>query len=144
MTDDHHFGSDYQGSLNHEPLGHFCVEINSLAVVRKSSAIVDSERTIQTAFREVADGLAGQQNFSHQIAAQRRVVDSAERRAELSFLRYHAGKESGLELLDAQQQLYTARQTLLDLRRSTFSNAVRLCKALGGGLVEKRSGGANG
>lgn len=106
-----------------------------VAEVRKSSAVAEYERAIQTAFREVADGLAGQQTFGRQIAAQLQVVDSAERRAELSYLRYRAGVEGRLELLDAQRQLYAARQTLLDLRRDAFGNAVGLYKALGGGLV---------
>lgn len=106
-----------------------------VAEVRKSSAVAEYERAIQTAFREVADGLAGQQTFGRQIAAQLQVVDSAERRAELSYLRYRAGVEGRLELLDAQRQLYAARQTLLDLRRDSFGNAVGLYKALGGGLV---------
>lgn len=113
-----------------------------LAEVRKSSALGEYERTIQTAFREVADGLAGQQTFRRQIAAQLRVVDSAERRAELSRLRYRAGVDGRLELLDAQRQQYAARQTLLDLRRDAFGNAVGLYKALGGGLVEEAMGAA--
>lgn len=108
-----------------------------LAEVRKSSAVVEYERTIQTAFREVADGLAGQQTFSHQVAAQLRVVDSTQRRAELSLLRYRAGVEGRLELLDAQRQLYAAQQALLELRRDAFGSAVGLYKALGGGLVEE-------
>lgn len=108
-----------------------------LAEVRKSSAVAEYERTIQTAFREVADGLAGQETFNRQIAAQWRVVDSAERRVKLSHLRYRAGVESRLELLDAQRQLYAAQQALLDLRRDAFGSAVKLYRALGGGLVEK-------
>lgn len=108
-----------------------------VAEVRKSSAVAEYERAIQTAFREVADGLAGQRTFGRQIASQLRVVYSAERRAELSQLRYRAGVEGRLELLDAQRQLYAARQTLLDLRRNAFGNAVGLYKALGGGLVEE-------
>ena len=106
-----------------------------VAEVRKSSAVAEYERAIQTAFREVADGLAGQQTFGRQIQAQTRGVDSAERRAELSNLRYRAGVEGRLELLDAQRQLYAARQTLLDLRRDAFGSAVALYKALGGGLM---------
>lgn len=108
-----------------------------LAEVRKSSAVAEYERAIQTAFREVADGLAGQQTFGRQIDAQARAVDRAERRVELSHLRYRAGIDGRLELLDAQRQLYAARQTLLDLRRNAFGNAVALYKALGGGLVEE-------
>ncbi|MCA3842266.1 efflux transporter outer membrane subunit, partial [Burkholderia sp.] len=108
-----------------------------LAEVRKSSAVAEYERSIQTAFREVADGLAGRETFGRQIEAQTRVVGSAERRTDLSNLRYRAGVEGRLELLDSQRQLYSARQALLDLRRSELSNAVALYKALGGGLTDK-------
>ncbi|MDR5671240.1 TolC family protein, partial [Burkholderia cenocepacia] len=80
-------------------------ELN-LAEVRKSSAVVEYERAIQTAFREVADGLAGRETFSRQIDAQARVVKSAERRTDLVNLRYRAGIEDRLELLDSQRQLY--------------------------------------
>lgn len=107
-----------------------------LAEVRQSSAVVEYERAIQTAFREVADGLAAQQTYGRQIEAQARAVDSAERRAQLSQLRYRAGVEGRLELLDAQRQLYAAQQTLLDLRRQAFGSAVALYKALGGGVLE--------
>ena len=107
-----------------------------LAEVRKSTAVAEYERVIQTAFREVADGLAGRETFAKQIEAQRRAVASAERRAELSGLRYRAGTEGRLELLDAQRQLYAARQAQLDLRRSELGSAVALYKALGGGLTE--------
>ncbi|WP_197341645.1 efflux transporter outer membrane subunit [Ralstonia solanacearum] len=107
-----------------------------LAELRKSSAIAEYERTIQTAFREVADGLAGRATYGRQIDAQIRAVASAERRVELSTLRYRAGVEGRLELLDSQRQLYASQQALLDLRQGAFSNAVALYKALGGGLTE--------
>ncbi|RKU03466.1 RND transporter [Burkholderia sp. Nafp2/4-1b] len=107
-----------------------------LAEVRKSSAVAEYERAIQTAFREVADGIAGRETFGRQIEAQTRVVTSAERRTDLSNLRYRAGVEGRLELLDSQRQLYASRQALLDLRRSELANAVALYKALGGGLTD--------
>ncbi|WGS43259.1 efflux transporter outer membrane subunit [Burkholderia sp. JSH-S8] len=107
-----------------------------LAEVRKSSAVVEYERAIQVAFREVADGLAGRETYGRQIDAQTRVVVSAERRTDLSNLRYRAGVEGRLELLDSQRQLYAARQELLDLRSSELGNAVALYKALGGGLTD--------
>ncbi|WLE61824.1 efflux transporter outer membrane subunit [Burkholderia plantarii] len=108
-----------------------------LAEIRKSSAVTEYERAVQVAFREVADGLAGRETFRRQIEAQARVVGSAERRTDLSNLRYRAGIEGRLELLDSQRQLYSARQVQLDLRRSELGNAVALYRALGGGLTEK-------
>lgn len=105
-----------------------------LAKVRKSEAVAQYERAIQIAFREVADALAGTATFDRQIEAQLQAVSAAERRLDLSGQRYRAGLDGRLELLDAQRQLYAARQALLELRREKTSNAVALYKALGGGL----------
>ena len=105
-----------------------------LAEVRTSSAVAEYERAIQTAFREVADGLAGRETYGRQIEAQQRVVASAAKRLALSNLRYRAGVDGRLELLDAQRQLYAARQALLDLRHGELASTVALYKALGGGV----------
>nr|WP_315249600.1 efflux transporter outer membrane subunit [uncultured Duganella sp.] len=105
-----------------------------LAEVRNHIAIVQYERAIQTAFREVNDALAGNQTYQRQIAAQQRVVDAAAQRERLSKLRYSAGQDSRLELLDAQRQAYAAQSALLELRRDHFKSAVALYKALGGGV----------
>ncbi|TRO13283.1 efflux transporter outer membrane subunit [Ectopseudomonas mendocina] len=108
-----------------------------LARVRKSEAVVQYERAIQVAFREVADALAGMATLDSQIEAQTRVVASAQRRVALSGLRYQAGVDGRLELLDAQRGLYAAQQSLLELRRDAAVNSVALYKALGGGLRER-------
>ncbi|MGF7171994.1 NodT family efflux transporter outer membrane factor (OMF) lipoprotein [Sphingobium xanthum] len=104
-----------------------------LAEVRKSIAVAQYERAIQAAFREVADGLAGRATFTRQSDAQRQAAAAAARRVALSTLRYRAGLDSRLELLDAQRSDYVARQALLDLRRQELSSAAGLYRALGGG-----------
>jgi multidrug efflux system outer membrane protein len=104
-----------------------------LAEVRKSIAIASYERAIQAAFREVSDGLAGRETFTRQIEAQRKAADAANKRAELSRLRYEAGIDGRLELLDAQRSDYIAQLQLLDLRRQELSSAAALYRALGGG-----------
>lgn len=108
-----------------------------LAKVRKSEAVAQYEHAIQVAFREVADALAGMATLDSQIEAQTRVVASAQRRVALSGLRYQAGVDGRLELLDAQRGLYAAQQSLLELRRDAAVNSVALYKALGGGLRER-------
>lgn len=107
-----------------------------LSRLRKDVAVLQYEQAIQAAFREVRDGLAGSATFAQQIAAQERVVAAARQRQRLSQLRYDAGQDSRLELLDAQRQSYAAQQALLDARRDQFKSAVALYKALGGGLEE--------
>jgi NodT family efflux transporter outer membrane factor (OMF) lipoprotein len=104
-----------------------------LAEVRKSVAVAQYELAIQSAFREVADGLAGRATFARQSEAQRKATDAASKRAELANLRYKAGVDSRLELLDAQRSDYVARQTLIDLRRQELSSATGLYRSLGGG-----------
>ena len=100
--------------------------------LRNNLAIVEYERVTQVAFLEVADGLAGQATFAQQMAAQKTVVASSERRARLSVLRYRAGLQNGLWLLESQRQLYLARHELLELRRSEFTSASAMYKAIGG------------
>lgn len=107
-----------------------------LAELRKSSAIAGYERAIQSAFREVADALAGQATYDDQIAARQRALALASRRVELSTLRYRSGMEGRLELLDAQRQLYAAQGAMVELRLAQLVNAVGLYKALGGGESE--------
>lgn len=115
-----------------------------LSEVRKSTAIAEYEIAIQTAFKEVSDGLAGQSTYRRQIDAQARIVATAERRLQLSTLRYQSGLEGRIELLDAQRTLYTASKALLTLRRDQFVNAVALYKALGGGLNAESGVSASG
>lgn len=105
-----------------------------LADVRKSQAIAAYEKAIQSAFRDVADGLAAQATYGAQVEAQRQAASTAEHRVELSRLRYMAGVDSRLELLDAQRSAYSAQQTLLALRRDQLVAAIGLYGALGGGV----------
>ena len=70
------------------------------------------------------------------MASQSAAVEAAERRLSLSDQRFRAGVDSRLELLDAQRQLYAARQSLVTLRQSRYASAIVLFRALGGGLRE--------
>ena len=106
-----------------------------IAKIRSDRAVAIYERTVQTAFREVADGLAGRATFANQIIALSGAVEAAERRAELSDLRYKAGVEGRLELLDAQRQLYAARLAMLSLREEQARSSIQLYRALGGGVA---------
>jgi len=103
-----------------------------IARLRSSIAVATYERSIQTAFREVADGLAGRATFASQLTEQRAVVEQAGRRAALARLSYRAGMTSRLELLDAQRTAYSAQQVLLTVRRDELTSATALYRALGG------------
>ncbi|MFC3459140.1 MULTISPECIES: efflux transporter outer membrane subunit [Massilia] len=99
-------------------------------------AVAQYERTIQTAFREVADALAGQATFSEQLRAQRAVATAEETRFKLSDLRYRSGAASYLDLLDAQRSLFQAQQSAVEANLARLQNQVTLYRVLGGGWGE--------
>lgn len=108
----------------------------SLAEARSNIAVVDYERTIQVAFREVADALAARETLEEEIEAQRKVQDAQAERLKLADLRFQNGIASSLDLLDAQRELFAAQQQLIQTRLLRLTNAIDLYRSLGGGLQE--------
>ena len=104
-----------------------------LALLQKDINIARYEKTIQVAFREVADALAARATLEQQIASVQRLVAAEQKRNQLSELRYRNGIDNYLQLLDAQRSLYTAQQRLIELLQLRMTNLVTLYKALGGG-----------
>jgi outer membrane protein, multidrug efflux system len=96
-------------------------------------AVAQYERSIQTAFREVSDALAGQATFSEQLRAQRAVAAAEAERFNLSDLRYRSGAASYLDLLDAQRSLFAAQQAAVEANLQRLQNQVTLYRVLGGG-----------
>ena len=94
------------------------------------------QRTVQGAFREVADALVARRRYAEQIEAQTRAVDAQRRLARTARLRYTNGIAIYLEVLDAERNLFSAEQQLLTLRSAALQNDVTLYVALGGGLRE--------
>ena len=99
----------------------------------KEIAIVQYEKAIQTAFREVADALAVQGTVDQQVAAQQSLVAASAKTYSLSNARYVKGIDNYLGVLDAQRSLYAAQQGLVALRLTKLSNQARLYAVLGGG-----------
>lgn len=104
-----------------------------LATVRKEIAVADYERTVQQAFREVADLLAAREQLAEQLKAVEAQERSQQRAADIAEARYRQGVGSFLEVLDAQRQLFAVQQSLIQVRRAMWSAAAQLYKALGGG-----------
>jgi multidrug efflux system outer membrane protein len=99
--------------------------------VEREIAVVQYEKAIQTAFREVADTLAQLGTIKDQIAAQESLVQTLSETYRLSYLRYTKGIDSYLSVLDAQRSLYGAEQGLIALRLAELTNRVILYKVLG-------------
>lgn len=113
------------------------------AEVSKDIRIAQYEKSIQNAFREVADGLAARETYDDQLQAQRDLVQTAREYYELAQQRYDSGVENYLTVLDARRNLLLAQQQLLGDRLAQLSSEVRLYKALGGGWYEQDLSSAN-
>ncbi|MDR7094107.1 efflux transporter outer membrane subunit [Hydrogenophaga laconesensis] len=96
-------------------------------------AIAQYEKAIQTAFREVADALAGSATLGDQLSAQQLQATAEAERFRLAELRYRNGVASFLDVLDAQRSLFATQQALAQTRLAQQQNQVNLYKALGGG-----------
>ncbi|QYY28817.1 MULTISPECIES: AdeC/AdeK/OprM family multidrug efflux complex outer membrane factor [Cupriavidus] len=103
------------------------------AKIQKDINVAQYERTIQTAFREVSDGLAARGTYTSQLEAQVRFVEAAQDAYNLADRRYRTGVDSYLAVLDAQRSLYNAQQLLIVARQEQLTSEVNLYKALGGG-----------
>ncbi|MDR5783837.1 efflux transporter outer membrane subunit [Caballeronia sp. LZ065] len=94
------------------------------------------EKTIQTAFEEVANALATRATIGEQLDAQTQTVDADQHAYDLSMALYRQGSASLLDALTEQRLLYAAQQSLATTQLSAQTSLVTLYAALGGGLDE--------
>ncbi len=111
----------------------------NLAVARvdRDVAVAAYERSLQNAFREVADVLAARATLAERTAGQRALIDALETAFRLSDAVFRQGGSSYLAVLEAQRSLYGAQQGLISLRLEEQNTRVALYKALGGGWNER-------
>lgn len=105
--------------------------------IQKDINVAKYEKTIQTAFQEVSDGLAARQTFKEQLQAQRDLVAANQDYYRLAERRYRIGIDSNLTFLDAQRSLFSSQQALIADRLLQLVSEVNLYKALGGGWHEQ-------
>jgi multidrug efflux system outer membrane protein len=108
-----------------------------LAKTQKDILTTQYEQTIQSAFREVADALAGRGTLDRQLAADQALVDASAESYRLSNMRFTNGVDNYLGVLDSQRLLFSAQQSLVNVKLARLQNLVTLYKALGGGWRER-------
>jgi NodT family efflux transporter outer membrane factor (OMF) lipoprotein len=95
--------------------------------------VVNYQKTIYTALREVSDSLAGYHKTNDQRTEQERLVEALRNSTRLSTERYQGGVDTYLQVLDAQRNLFEGELDLARLRQLQLSSLVQLYRALGGG-----------
>lgn len=105
----------------------------NLQAVRQNMAVVQYEKTIETAMREVLDALSSRTTLEQQLTVLTEQRAALQERARLARLRYDQGASPYLDVLDAERDLLSAEQQLVQGREALLSAQVALHAALGGG-----------
>lgn len=95
--------------------------------------LVDYQKTVQAAFREVSDSLIAYQKVREVRTQRAFLVQTLRDRSRLSYLRYTGGVATLLDALDADRELFEAERSLALARRDELLSVVQLYRALGGG-----------
>jgi outer membrane protein, multidrug efflux system len=104
-----------------------------LTEAEREQALVQYEKTIQTAFAEVSNSLIAHQRTRESRVKQEDLVYALQDRLRLAYLRYRGGVDTQLNALDADRDLFSAELSLSQIRLSELLSVVQLYKALGGG-----------
>jgi len=91
------------------------------------------QQTALVAFHEVSDALISHRRFEDERVEQSQAVGAGREAVELATARYQEGKASYYEVLEAQQLLYPAENSLSRIEAARRLTIVQLYKSLGGG-----------
>lgn len=103
------------------------------AVARWEQAKVRYEASVTNAFAEVSTTLTAYQKLAEIEEEQERAVASYQQAVRLSNDRYLSGLADYLEVLQSQQQQFTAESSLARTRFERLASLAQLYRALGGG-----------
>lgn len=102
------------------------------AKIEREIEVATYEKTIQTAFEEVANAMSVRRVLNDRLEAQRKQVAAYEKALDLTNALFKAGSDSYLDVLDSQRSLYSAQQSLINLQLTEQTNRITLFKVLGG------------
>jgi NodT family efflux transporter outer membrane factor (OMF) lipoprotein len=108
----------------------------NVSKAQRDLATAQYEKAVQTAFRDVADALAGRATLVDQLSAQQAETDAEAARFKLSDLLFTSGVASSLDQLDAQRSLFASQQALVQVKLALLQNRIAVYRALGGGWTD--------
>lgn len=99
----------------------------------QQQALISYQSTVLTAFEEVNNALIAYKRSKEQLAAQIALVKAEQGSLDLSNLRYQGGVDTYLNVLTAEESLFSGKITLAADRGAVLTWLVQLYAALGGG-----------
>jgi len=104
-----------------------------LANARTREALYLYQKTVQTAFQDVADALVEYQKYGEFETEEAHQVDALRRAREIAVARYRTGYASYFDVINADRDLFAAELTLAQAYTNNLNALVHLYSALGGG-----------
>jgi len=104
-----------------------------LSQAQRDSALIQYQKSIQTAFTEVSNALIAHQRIRESREQQELLVAALQDRTNLAYVRYRGGVDTLLNALDSDRDLFQAELALSQIRLNELNSVVQLYKALGGG-----------
>jgi multidrug efflux system outer membrane protein len=103
------------------------------AEARTQEVTLVYQRTVQQAFREVADALVAYGKSQQVRNQQQQLTNAAEDATRLSNMRYRGGAASYLEVLDSESRSFAAQLALAQAQLRELQALVEIYRSLGGG-----------
>jgi multidrug efflux system outer membrane protein len=103
------------------------------AKAKREELLLNYQKAIDGAFRDVSDALIGHQKSKEYTSSQKVLTETLRHQSQLANVRYVGGVSSYLEVLDTERQRLTAEQQLAQAQRDVLTTLVQVYKALGGG-----------
>jgi len=100
---------------------------------RLQQSLINYQETVLQAARETEDAMAALTGTQKQDEILAKGVDTAQRSAELSMLRYREGFADYQRVLNAQQALFSQQQRYASNKGAVASSLIALYRSLGGG-----------
>jgi multidrug efflux system outer membrane protein len=104
-----------------------------LTEAQEREALLDYQKTVYTALRDVSDALIDHARTREQRTEEEKLVNALNETVRVATMRYQGGLDSYLQVLDAQRDLFQGQLTLSQLRLQEVQSVVQLYRALGGG-----------
>lgn len=98
-------------------------------------AVASYDRTVLGAYQQVADAVTGRRTLDQRLADARAALAASEEAYGIARQRYEGGLNTYLDVLNVEDQLLAARQSVAELEASAFTLDIALIRALGGGFA---------
>lgn len=98
-------------------------------------AVASYDKTVLGAYQQVADAVTGRRSLDQRLADARAALTASEEAYSIARQRYEGGLNTYLDVLNVEDQLLAARQSVAELEASGFTLDIALIRALGGGFA---------